>query len=226
MAYVALLDASVLHPWVVCDVLLRLAERGLYRPAWSGQILDEVVDSLTERRPEHAERFRRRREQMEAPFAEAMTPRPERFASVVPDEVHGGDRHVVAAALAARADVIVTNNARHFAPDRLAESGLLVRRPMSSWSINGGWIRTASTRSLRRWPMPRVGHRSRSNRSSTRSRALRRSSSRSLGTRRHAARRQESYALRALWPPSPCSPGSRWLDLRTRSRRSIHAQRV
>ncbi len=27
MAYVALLDASVLHPWVVCDLLLRLAER-------------------------------------------------------------------------------------------------------------------------------------------------------------------------------------------------------
>ena len=127
MAYVALLDASVLHAWVVCDVLLRLAERGLYRPAWSGQILDEVVDSLTERRPEHAERFRRRREQMEAAFAEAMTPRPERFASVVPDEVHEGDRHVVAAALAARADVIVTNNTRHFAPDRLAESGLLVQ---------------------------------------------------------------------------------------------------
>lgn len=127
MAYVALLDASVLHPWVVCDVLLRLAERGLYRPAWSGQILDELVDSLTERRPEHAEPFRRRREQMEAAFAEAMTSRPERFASVVPNEVDEGDRHVVAAALAARADVIVTNNVRHFAPDRLAESGLLVQ---------------------------------------------------------------------------------------------------
>jgi predicted nucleic acid-binding protein len=127
VAYVALLDASVLHPWVVCDLLLRMAERGLYRPAWSAEILDEVVDSLTERRPEHAERFRRRREQMEAAFAEAMTPRSERYASVVPDEVDEGDRHVVAAALAARADVIVTNNARHFAPGRLAESGLLVQ---------------------------------------------------------------------------------------------------
>ena len=52
MAYVGLLDASVLHPWVVCDLLLRLAERGLYRPAWSAEILDEVVNSLTERRPE------------------------------------------------------------------------------------------------------------------------------------------------------------------------------
>lgn len=126
MAYVALLDASVLHPWVVCELLLRLAERGLYRPAWSAKILDELVESLTERKPEHAERFQRR-EHMEAAFAEAMTPQPERFLSVVPEEVDAGDRHVVAAAFAARADVIVTDNVRHFAPDRLAESGFLVQ---------------------------------------------------------------------------------------------------
>jgi hypothetical protein len=66
VAYVALLDASVLHPWVIRDILLRLAERGLSRTAWSTEILDEVVDSLTERKPEHAERFQRRRERMEA----------------------------------------------------------------------------------------------------------------------------------------------------------------
>lgn len=127
MAYVALLDASVLHPWVLCDLLLRLAERGLYRPAWSEVILDELVGSLTDRLPAHEERFKRRREQMEAAFAEAMTRRPERFAAAVPDAVDEGDRHVVAAALAARADVIVTNNVRHFAAEALAEIGVLVQ---------------------------------------------------------------------------------------------------
>lgn len=45
----------------------------------------------------------------------------------VPDEVDVGDRQVVAAALAARADVIVTKNVRHFAPERLIELGLLVQ---------------------------------------------------------------------------------------------------
>lgn len=139
MPYFALLDASVLHPWVVCDLLLRLAERGLYRPAWSAEILNEVVDSLTERRPEHAERFQRRRERMEAAFAEAMTERPERFFAVVPEEVDAGDRHVVAAALAARADVIVTNNIRHFAPERLAESGLLVQTA-DEFLIHQWWL--------------------------------------------------------------------------------------
>ncbi len=139
MAYVALLDASVLHPWVVCDLLLRLAERGLYRPAWSAEILDEVVDSLTARKPEHAERFQRRRERMEAAFAEAMTEPPERSLAAVPDEVDSGDRHVVAAALAGRADVIVTNNARHFAPERLAESGLVVQTA-DEFLIHQWWL--------------------------------------------------------------------------------------
>jgi hypothetical protein len=139
VAYVALLDASVLHPWVVCDLLLRLAERGLYRPAWSAEILDELVDSLTKRKPEHAERFQRRRERMKAAFAEAMAERPDRFLAAVPDEVDAGDRQVVAAALAARADVIVTNNVRHFAPERLADSGLLVQTA-EDFLIHQWWL--------------------------------------------------------------------------------------
>ncbi len=142
MAFVALLDASVLHPWVVCDLLLRIAERGLYRPAWSGEILDELVGSLTRRQPEHEERFRRRRERMEAAFAEAMTHQPGRFTSAVPDEVDPGDRHVVAAAFAARADVIVTNNVRHFAPDRLAEAGLLVHTA-DEFLVHQWWLEPA-----------------------------------------------------------------------------------
>jgi hypothetical protein len=139
VAYVALLDASVLHPWVVCDLLLRLAERGLYRPAWSAEILDEVVDSLTERKPDYAERFQRRRERMEAAFAEAATDPPERFLAAVPEDVDAGDRHVVAAALAARADVIVTNNVHHFAPERLAESGLVVQTA-DEFLIHQRWL--------------------------------------------------------------------------------------
>lgn len=132
MAYVALLDASVLHPWVVCELLLRLAERGLFRPAWSEAILDELVQSLIDRMPDHADRFRRRREHMEAAFAEAMTRTPKLFAGAVPPAVDEGDRHVVAAGLAARANVIVTDNIRDFVPDALAEIGCSFRRPTSS----------------------------------------------------------------------------------------------
>lgn len=141
MAFVALLDASVLHPWVVCDLLLRLAERGLYRPAWSAEILDELVGSLARRQPEHE-----------------MTRQPGRFASAVPDDVDPGDRHVVAAAFAARADVILTNNVRHFAPDRLAESGLLVHTA-DEFLVHQWWlsIPQGSSRSWPRWQRRRAG---------------------------------------------------------------------
>jgi hypothetical protein len=64
---------------------------------------------------------------METAFAEAMTRDPPRFLAAVPDDVDVGDLHVVAPALAARADLIVTKNVRHFAPEPLTESGLLVQ---------------------------------------------------------------------------------------------------
>lgn len=140
MAYVALLDASVLHPWVLADLLLRLAERGLFRPSWSAEILDELVRSLERRRPEGAEAFRRRRAEMEAYFPEASTADSRPFMPPVPGDVHVDDRHVVAAALAAHADVIVTTNTRHFPPDSLAGLAIAVQTP-DEFLIHQWWLR-------------------------------------------------------------------------------------
>lgn len=126
MAYVALLDADVLHPHISADVLLRLAERRLFRPAWSEEILGEVRESLI-RRELDAARVDRRIQAMRDAFPEAMTDRVERFRSVVPHEVDEGDRHVAAAALAAGADTIVTRNISDFAPDELFALGIEVQ---------------------------------------------------------------------------------------------------
>ena len=49
MAYVAVLDADVLHPYISVDLLVRLAERRLFRPAWTEEILREVRESLIRR---------------------------------------------------------------------------------------------------------------------------------------------------------------------------------
>lgn len=43
MAYTALLDACVLYPPTLRDLLLRLGERRLHRPLWSVEILEEVL---------------------------------------------------------------------------------------------------------------------------------------------------------------------------------------
>ncbi len=126
MAYVAVLDADVLHPHISVDILLRLAERRLFRPAWSEEILIEVRESLV-RRGIDAVRVDRRIQDMRDTFPESMTNRVARFLPVVPVEVDEGDRHVAAAAIAARADAIVTRNISDFAPDELFAIGIEVQ---------------------------------------------------------------------------------------------------
>ncbi len=123
MAYVAVLDANVLHPHICVDLLLRLAERGLFRPAWSHAILDELRVSLIRRNlpPANVER---RISSMVNEFPEASIDGAERFLPVVPSGTDPGDRHVVAAALAARADGIVTQNVTDFSRSELAGLGI------------------------------------------------------------------------------------------------------
>lgn len=126
MPYAAALDANVLHPQITVDLLLRLAERGLFRVVWSDQILDEVHDSLVRRGLDDV-RIRRRIEMMKAAFPEAMVEDIAPYLDSVPPDVDGDDHHVVAAALAGKADAVVTNNLAHFPADRLALLGLDVQ---------------------------------------------------------------------------------------------------
>ena len=49
---VALLDANVVYPARLRDLLIRLAIAGLYQARWSEQILNECFDSLIEDRPD------------------------------------------------------------------------------------------------------------------------------------------------------------------------------
>ena len=56
---VALLDANVLYPAPLRDVLLQLAFTGLYQARWSAEIADEWKRNLIGNRPELAERIDR-----------------------------------------------------------------------------------------------------------------------------------------------------------------------
>ena len=62
-AQVAVLDANVLYPARLRDLLVRLAIAGLYRARWSERILDECFHNLFADRPdlpvEHLDRTRR-----------------------------------------------------------------------------------------------------------------------------------------------------------------------
>jgi hypothetical protein len=115
LVYSALLDANVLHPQILCDLLLRLAEHDLFRPLWSGKILEETVGSILRRRPDLDPRLlRKRMDAMNEAFPDACVSGFEHLIPTMPEM--GDDAHVLAAALFAEADSIVTNNVKDFPP--------------------------------------------------------------------------------------------------------------
>lgn len=125
----ALLDANVLYPAGLRDFLLRLADRRLYAPLWSADIHAEWMRNLLADRPHlSADTLERTRAAMDWHFPAAVVTGYAALAEVL-DLPDPGDRHVLAAAIPGRADVIVTWNLRHFPADRLASSVLAARSP-------------------------------------------------------------------------------------------------
>jgi hypothetical protein len=116
MALGVVLDTCVLYPFSLCDVLLRLADRELYDPFWSGQILEELTRNLVEHglTPDQAGH---RVGQMRRAFPAAEVPA-NPIARLEPHMTNQAkDRHVLAAAVASPAEAVVTFNLRHFAVD-------------------------------------------------------------------------------------------------------------
>jgi len=113
-SFICLLDANVLFPFTLRDTLLRAAERGYYDVRWSAQILDEAGHNLVDKGFMTADQFARLRAVMERVFPDAAVTGHEGIAAGLKNQE--GDRHVVAAAIVAGAQVIVTSNIKHFAP--------------------------------------------------------------------------------------------------------------
>lgn len=125
----ALLDANVLYPAGLRDILLRLADRYLYRPLWSADIHAEWMRSLLADRPDLSVAvLERTRETMDRHFPGAVVTGYEALAAGL-DLPDPGDRHVLAAAIRGRADEIVTWNLRHFPAGVLASNALAARHP-------------------------------------------------------------------------------------------------
>jgi predicted nucleic acid-binding protein len=117
-----LLDSCVLYPYELRDLLLEIAHEHLYRVHWSPQILEDTVRNLmadARSTPEKASRFCAA---MERAFPEALVEPPPGLADQLGCDP--GDRHVLAAAIAAKAEVIVTLNVRHFPAEVLVPLGI------------------------------------------------------------------------------------------------------
>ncbi len=107
-----ILDSCVLYPMYLRDTLLRAAEAGLYRVHWSSEILDGALRNLVINQKMQIEQVHRLEMQINKAFPDAMLNVTDRLIPCMDN--HEGDRHVLAAALIAKADVIVTENLRHF----------------------------------------------------------------------------------------------------------------
>ena len=120
-------------PISLADTLLRLAEVGLYRPLWSERILDEVTAAIESVHPDLKSdgKARARALTMDAAFEDASVTGWEDLISgiTLPDP---NDRHVVAAALRGRADVIVTNNVKDFPRNQLDLDPTLVMEALAN----------------------------------------------------------------------------------------------
>lgn len=123
-AFGAVLDTSVLVPAALRDTLLRLAERDLYRPIWSERILEELKRTLLTVRPDLGEgRVDAQIHTLNTVFEDACATGWEQLVPglVLPDP---DDRHVLAAAIRGRAEVIVTANLKDFPAEALEPLGL------------------------------------------------------------------------------------------------------
>jgi predicted nucleic acid-binding protein len=109
----AVLDANVLYPFLIRDVLLSFADAGLYRPLWTDRINHEWSSNLIERFPEKEAQIKATIQVMNGAFPEALVRQHEDLieALQLPDT---DDRHVLAAAIHGGASVIVTENLKDF----------------------------------------------------------------------------------------------------------------
>lgn len=128
MPFSALLDANVLIPNLLRDTLLRIAERGLYRPLWSADILDETWRNVLRLRPDvDQERLQRTFATMNQAFEDAAVTGYETLIDSMTN--HPKDRHVLAAAVVGRADSIVTFNVKDFPATSTKPYEIEVRHP-------------------------------------------------------------------------------------------------
>jgi hypothetical protein len=118
-----LIDACVLYPTVMREVVLGAAEAGLFSPRWSARILEEWARAARKIGPEGETIARGEIAALQARFPKAEVPvRQGIEARLWLPDVH--DIHVLAAAVSCSADAIMTLNARDFPRDILAEEGL------------------------------------------------------------------------------------------------------
>ncbi|HUP81519.1 MAG TPA: PIN domain-containing protein [Pirellula sp.] len=127
--FTVVLDACVLYPAPLRDLLLSIATAGIYRAKWSQQIHDEWTRNLLANRPD-LDPMR-----LKATCTRMNTSVPDSLVTGYEDLIKSlqlddpDDRHVLAVAIRTDADVIVTFNQKDFDEHELNKYGVYTEHP-------------------------------------------------------------------------------------------------
>jgi len=147
-----LIDACVLYPTVLREIVMGAAREGLFVPLWSPRILAEWAHSAGRTGPAGTEIARGEITLLKLHWPEAeVTPDPACEAAIdLPD---AGDRHVLAAAIAGGAEILLTLNLRDFPAWALGAHGLRAMSPdallMALWLDHPAAVERAVDTALR-----------------------------------------------------------------------------
>jgi hypothetical protein len=127
--YTALLDANVLYPAPMRDLFMELAVTDIFKAKWSADIHREWIEALLRNDPRRDRAaLERTRDLMDQATRDSLVTGYESLipALTLPDQ---DDRHVLAAAIVGRCDVIITCNLKHFPDSALIPFGIEAQHP-------------------------------------------------------------------------------------------------
>lgn len=127
--FTVIYDACVMYPAPLRSLLMYVALEGCYRARWSAQIHDEWKRNLLKNRPDlNAVQLDKVSSLMDKAVPDCLVTGYENLIAGL-DLPDADDRHVLAAAIRAGADVIVTMNLKDFPPTALAQYGVEAQHP-------------------------------------------------------------------------------------------------
>ncbi len=130
MAFIVVYDANVLYPNLTRDLLIRIAQAGLVQAKWTEKILDETFAALSLNMPgTDPEKWDRLRGLVQSAIRDSLVIDYEPLIEAVTGLPDPDDRHVVAAAIKCKAQVIVTENVRDFPASVLGKWNVEAKQP-------------------------------------------------------------------------------------------------
>jgi hypothetical protein len=127
--FTVIYDANIFFGAFRRTLMMHLAQAGIFRARWTEDIHKEWISHLKEKYPDiDVEKIQRTRGLIDAAVPDCLVRNYRGIAKGLdlPDE---NDRHVLAAAIKAGAQLIVTYNVRDFPPDVLSEYDIEAQHP-------------------------------------------------------------------------------------------------